>query len=56
MANDADQQKRSGDALLRKTSIMTGISEPFDLCNEPILVCGIALRVVQGREVSLQGL
>jgi hypothetical protein len=30
LANEADRQKRSGDASLRKTFIITGISEPFD--------------------------
>ena len=30
LADKADRQKRSGDASLRKTFIITGISEPFD--------------------------
>jgi hypothetical protein len=30
LADEADRQKRSGDASLRKTFIITGISEPFD--------------------------
>ena len=54
LADEADRQKRRADTSPRKTFMITGISEPFDWRSGLILVCVIALRVVQDNEVSLQ--